>query len=95
MAYSIDWRNQAERMQRPMDPSLLKESGKRRFDLLFRFVIIGSIDGDNQGFGQDSDFQRGLNQLLQQTNDTESSVKTLADYLNKHPQALLLGRSGQ
>lgn len=49
----------------------------------------------NQGFGQDSDFQRGLNQLLQQTNDTESSVKTLSDYLSRNPQSLLLGRAKQ
>ncbi len=47
----------------------------------------------NEGFGSDSDFQRGLNQLLQQTSDTEASVQTLTDYLNRHPQALLLGRS--
>jgi paraquat-inducible protein B len=49
----------------------------------------------NQGFGTDSDFQRGLQQLLQQTTATEQSVKTLSDYVNQHPQALLLGRSGK
>ena len=49
----------------------------------------------NQGFGTDSDFQRGLQQLLQQTTETEQSVKTLSDYLTRHPQSLLLGRSGQ
>lgn len=49
----------------------------------------------NQGFGTDSDFQLGLQQLLQQTTETEQSVKTLSDYLTRHPQSLLLGRSGQ
>lgn len=49
----------------------------------------------NQGFGTDSDFQRGLNQLLQQTTQTEQSVQSLTDYLGRHPQSLLLGRSGQ
>lgn len=49
----------------------------------------------NQGFGTDSDFQRGLQQLLQQTDETEQSVKSLSDYLSAHPQALLLGRGGQ
>lgn len=48
----------------------------------------------NQGFGTDSDFQRGLQQLLQQTTSTEQSVQALTDYLNRHPQSLLLGRSG-
>jgi paraquat-inducible protein B len=46
----------------------------------------------NQGFGTDSDFQRSLQQLLQQTTSTEQSVKALSDYLNRHPQSLLLGR---
>jgi paraquat-inducible protein B len=49
----------------------------------------------NQGFGTDSDFQRGLTQLLQQTNATEKSVQSLSDYINRHPQALLLGRGGK
>ena len=47
----------------------------------------------DENFGNDSSFQRGLNQLFQQTSDTAASVQALTDYLNRHPQALLLGRS--
>jgi paraquat-inducible protein B len=46
----------------------------------------------NQTYGGDSDFQRSLSQVLDQANDALLSIKELADYLNRHPQALLLGR---
>ena len=46
----------------------------------------------NQTYGGDSDFQRSLSQVLEQANDALLSIKELADYLNRHPQALLLGR---
>jgi paraquat-inducible protein B len=49
----------------------------------------------NQDFGTDSDFQRGVQQLLQQTTATAQSAKALSDYVTRHPQSLLLGRSGQ
>ncbi len=45
-------------------------------------------------FGADSDFQRGVQGLLQETTATAQSAKTLSDYITRHPQALLLGRSG-
>ena len=46
----------------------------------------------NHSYGSDSDFQHELSQMLDQANNTLFSVKQLADYLNRHPQALLLGR---
>ena len=52
-------------------------------------TTLGAI---NQTYGSDSDFQHELSQVLDQANDTLFSVKQLADYLNRHPQALLLGR---
>lgn len=48
----------------------------------------------NEGYGNDSDFQRQLEQLMDQAGTTLGSVKTLADYLDRHPNALLLGRGG-
>jgi len=48
----------------------------------------------NDDFGTDSDFQRGVQGLLQQTTATAQSAKALSDYVTKHPQSLLLGRSG-
>jgi paraquat-inducible protein B len=49
----------------------------------------------NQEYGSDSDFQRSLQQLLQQANAALLSLKQLTDYLDRHPQSLLLGRGGQ
>jgi paraquat-inducible protein B len=49
----------------------------------------------NDDFGTDSDFQRGVQGLLQETTATAQSAKTLSDYVTRHPQSLLLGRGGQ
>jgi paraquat-inducible protein B len=46
----------------------------------------------NQDYGDDSDFQRDLEQLMQQSNAAVGSIKQLSDYLDRHPNALLLGR---
>jgi paraquat-inducible protein B len=48
----------------------------------------------NRGYGNDSDFQRSLGQLMDQANGALRSVKDLADFLDRHPEALLLGRTG-
>lgn len=46
----------------------------------------------NQSFGQDSDTQRNLRQILSQTESTLQSLQALTIYLNQHPQSLLFGR---
>lgn len=48
----------------------------------------------HQGFGQDSDFQRSLQQILNQANATLQSLQALTTYLNRHPQSVIFGRSG-
>jgi paraquat-inducible protein B len=48
----------------------------------------------NQTYGADSDFERNLQQVLDEANASLRSVRLLADYLHQHPQSLLLGRSG-
>jgi paraquat-inducible protein B len=53
-----------------------------------------TLEAVNQDYGNDSDFQRNIVQLLQQANDTLQSVKQLTDYLDRHPQSLVFGRSG-
>ena len=50
--------------------------------------------GPGGGYGQNSDMQHGLERLLNQVNDTARSVRTLADYLDRHPEALIRGRAG-
>ncbi len=53
-------------------------------------TTLGSL---SQGYGTDSDFQRSLQQLLSQANDTLRSLDLLSTYLDRHPESLLLGRS--
>ncbi|HUM07988.1 MAG TPA: MlaD family protein [Acidocella sp.] len=54
-----------------------------------------TLQAVNQGFGADSNFQRNMQQVLQETNTAMQSVKALSDYLSRNPQALLLGRKSQ
>jgi paraquat-inducible protein B len=49
----------------------------------------------NQQYGGDSEFQYNLGQLLTQANAALRSIRQLTDYLDRHPEALLRGRSGQ
>jgi paraquat-inducible protein B len=53
-----------------------------------------TLQAVNQDYGSDSDFQRNLQQLLAQANAALQSVKQLTDYLDRHPQSLVFGRSG-
>ncbi|MCQ8278597.1 MlaD family protein [Acetobacteraceae bacterium KSS8] len=43
-------------------------------------------------YGGDSDFHHSLQQTLDQLNETARSVRLLADFISRHPSALLLGR---
>lgn len=45
-------------------------------------------------YGGDSSFHRELNQALEQLNETATSLRTLADFLKRHPSSLLFGRNG-
>ena len=47
------------------------------------------------GYGGNSDFQRGVSRVLDQVNDAARSLRLLADFLDRHPEALLLRRSGK
>ena len=55
----------------------------------------GTLQTVTQTYGNDSNFQRNLEQLMSEANDALRSIRLLADYLNLHPQALLLGRGNQ
>ncbi len=45
-------------------------------------------------YGGNSDFHRDLDQVLAQLNETATSLRTLAEFLKRHPSSLLFGRSG-
>ena len=46
----------------------------------------------NTGYGQDSDFQRSTKRVLDEANDAARSIRLLADYLERHPEALVEGK---
>lgn len=54
--------------------------------------LLGSADA---GYGENSQFRRDIERLLQQFSDTARSVRLLADYLDQHPEALVRGRAGR
>ncbi len=46
------------------------------------------------GYGGNSDFQRGVSRVLDQVNDAARSIRLLVDFLDRHPEALIRGRTG-
>jgi paraquat-inducible protein B len=56
-----------------------------------------AVDGANQalgqgGYGTDSTVQRQLERTMSQVADAARSIRLLADFLNRHPEALVSGR---
>ncbi len=54
--------------------------------------LAGSL---NTGYGGNSKFKRDVDRALLQFTDTARSFRVLADLLSVHPEALILGRTGQ
>jgi paraquat-inducible protein B len=51
----------------------------------------GSIEAS---YGNNSQFQRELERAMTQVGDTARSIRLLADFLDRHPEALVRGRAG-
>jgi paraquat-inducible protein B len=49
----------------------------------------------NNGYGSDTKFNHDLERLLVQVNDAVRSMRSLADLLSRHPEALIKGRTGE
>jgi paraquat-inducible protein B len=47
------------------------------------------------GYGHDSEFQHNLDRLMIEVNDAARSFRVLADYLDRHPESLIRGRTQQ
>jgi paraquat-inducible protein B len=45
------------------------------------------------GYGPNSDFQHDMERLMREVNDAARSFRVLADYLDRHPEALIRGRA--
>ncbi|GGJ12832.1 PqiB family protein [Neoroseomonas lacus] len=49
----------------------------------------------NRGYGEDSQFQRDLERMLEQITVAARSLRSLVDQLNRNPESLIRGRSTQ
>ena len=54
--------------------------------------LVGSVD---TGYGGNSQFSRDLDRLMSQFNDAARSIRLLADFLDRHPEALVRGRANE
>ena len=52
-----------------------------------------ALNGMSASYGRDSQIRGDLGSLLRQLQDTAKSVKTLATYLEEHPNSLILGKA--
>ncbi|MGP8026089.1 MAG: intermembrane transport protein PqiB [Acidocella sp.] len=57
--------------------------------------LTQTLNNVNRGYGNDSDFEHNLEQLMTQADSTLQSMDQLTGYLDRHPEALLRGRSNQ
>jgi paraquat-inducible protein B len=63
-------------------------------DLQHAIKHADALLGDG-GYGGNSDFQRNLSRLLVQVDEAARSIRLLADFLDRHPEALVRGRTGE
>ena len=47
------------------------------------------------GYGKNSEFQHNMERMMREVNDAARSFRSLADYLDRHPESLLRGRAAQ
>jgi paraquat-inducible protein B len=58
-------------------------------------ALHGTLDSAGRTLDTESPLQRGLTETLSETRSTLQAVRELADYLDRHPDALLRGRRAQ
>ena len=77
---------------RGLDP-VLQKLPKISADLQQAISRANAALGEG-GYGGNSDFQRNISRLLDQVNDAARSIRLFADFLDRHPEALIRGRTG-
>jgi paraquat-inducible protein B len=92
-ATMADIRQVAQKANAGLTPAL-RRLPQLSQDLQQTVAHANALLGDN-GYGGNSDFGRNLNRLLDQLNETSRSIRLLADFLDRHPEALITGRSGK
>ena len=55
--------------------------------------LLSNANGTVKGFNESSDFHSDARRMMDQFNEAARSVRLLADYLNRHPEALIQGRA--
>jgi paraquat-inducible protein B len=76
-----------------MEP-VLKKLPQMSADLQQALARANAALGEG-GYGGNSDFQRSVSNLLDQVNDAARSIRLLVDFLDRHPEALIRGRTSQ
>jgi paraquat-inducible protein B len=76
-----------------MEP-VLKKLPQMSADLQQALARANAALGEG-GYGGNSDFQRSVSNLLDQVNDAARSIRLLVDFLDRHPEALIRGRTAQ
>jgi paraquat-inducible protein B len=60
------------------------------------FGAIGTnLNNSLEGVNQQSDMQRSVKRTLDQVNDAARSIRLLTDFLSRHPEALIRGRTNK
>jgi len=76
-----------------MEP-VLKKLPQMSADLQQALARANAALGEG-GYGGNSDFQRSVSNLLDQVNEAARSIRLLVDFLDRHPEALIRGRTSQ
>jgi paraquat-inducible protein B len=58
-------------------------------------ALHGTLDSADRTLDAESPLQRGLTDTLAEARSTLQAVRELADYVDRHPDALLRGRRAQ
>lgn len=76
---------------RDLTPALKKVPGMA--DQMQQAVQNANNALGQNGYGSNSDFQRNMSRTMLQISDAVRSVRLLADFLDRHPEALIKGRT--
>ncbi|RYY14965.1 MAG: hypothetical protein EON55_07330 [Alphaproteobacteria bacterium] len=91
MASSIELVMAGRRAKAGLKPELAWVARSPTLAMTRANQVLTSLD---RGYGKDSETQRELSRAMVQVGDTARSIRQLADFLDRHPEALIRGRAG-